>query len=210
MAWYVDPALNVLREQTKRRYPGVTIYTIGDEDHASSVSDHNPDPDGSVDAIDVMLGKAFSAADAQAWVNALVASRDRRLKYIIWDRHIIEAGEWVWKRYYGSNPHTDHPHVSRNDRFLGDLSEWDIESEKRDMKYIEFKVRLPLLEQGTTDDQYPGWNTIGRVQDLRGVAADGVYGPATADSIKKLGDGSTGKTIGEKEYRKIFGLAFPE
>lgn len=210
MGWYLDPALTVLRGQLSARYPGVVIYTIGDEAHSSKVSDHNPDPDGSVDAIDVMLGPKFSRADANNVVRALVKSRDRRIKYIIWDRQIISAGDWVWRKYYGSNPHTDHPHISRNDNHLRDLSLWDITTERRIMQYTTFEASMPLLKQGDSDAEYDGYNMIGRAQELLGLAADGEYGPKTAAAIKALRPKEfSGKVIDEAVYRTLFGLAWP-
>lgn len=45
----------------------------------------------------------------------LVARRDPRVKYIIWNNRIIGPGSkdgWSWSAYTGKNPHTSHMHVS--------------------------------------------------------------------------------------------------
>jgi hypothetical protein len=52
--------------------------------------------------------------DAQALVNALVTSRDPRIKYLIWNRRKVSSSvqPWVWRKYTGQNPHNKHCHVS--------------------------------------------------------------------------------------------------
>ena len=47
---------------------------------------------------------------------SLVASRDTRIKYLIFDRRILSGAAgpsaWTWRPYTGPNPHTHHLHVS--------------------------------------------------------------------------------------------------
>lgn len=54
-------------------------------------------------------------ATGDALVDYLIANADRYgVKYIIWQRHQWQGGQW--SAYTGKNPHTDHVHVSFNDR----------------------------------------------------------------------------------------------
>jgi hypothetical protein len=95
--------------------------TIGDRAHCQRTSDHNPwVRDGSigvVTAIDITNDPA-NGCDANTIAEAIRASRDRRVKYIIWNRRIANssaignAAPWQWRPYRGTNPHTKHVHIS--------------------------------------------------------------------------------------------------
>lgn len=65
------------------------------------------------DAFDLTHDPA--GADCNRLSALLVAKRDPRVKYIIWNRRIIGPGSkggWTWTDYTGSNPHSSHMHVS--------------------------------------------------------------------------------------------------
>lgn len=89
---------------------------IGDADHANRNSDHNPwyGP-GIVTARDYTHDPR-NGMDCQRLADSLVASRDPRIKYIIWNRRILDSRSgnrpWQWVAYRGSNPHTQHLHLS--------------------------------------------------------------------------------------------------
>src|SRR5512145_2802484 len=56
MAWYLAPSLDNLRDEINARWPNRKTDsdgTIGDEDHQSTDSDHNPNSRGSVNAMDI-------------------------------------------------------------------------------------------------------------------------------------------------------------
>jgi len=106
--------INVLAPQRRTASDG----SIGDAAHASRNSDHNPwikDADGLgvVSAIDV-THDLRAGCDAQRLVDALVRSRDPRIKYLIFNRRICSSIKepWTWRPYTGSNPHNKHCHVS--------------------------------------------------------------------------------------------------
>ena len=120
MAWRTAQSLVRLRGQINQAAPNrskASDGTIGDAAHASRNSDHNPwvrDGDiGVVTALDITHDPA-NDCDAERIVQALVQSRDSRIKYIIWNRHIIssQVQPWVWRDYSGQNPHTKHFHLS--------------------------------------------------------------------------------------------------
>ena len=114
--WRVAKSLEVLRYQINAAYPGrnkASDGTIGDAAHSKTKSEHNPDADGVVRALDITHDPA-KGVDCGRIVEALVASRDRRILYVIWNRRICSSKvqPWKWRAYSGSNPHDKHFHVS--------------------------------------------------------------------------------------------------
>jgi hypothetical protein len=98
---------------------------IGDPAHASRHSDHNPEPDGSVDARD------FTHDPAHGVDCSLLADQvkdDPRLEgggYVIWNWQIWNPDiARIWRPYTGTNGHTKHMHVSVSDAGQNDTSPW--------------------------------------------------------------------------------------
>ena len=90
---------------------------IGDTRHAAAKSDHNPDANGWVFAIDVDRDLSSKAKpDLMPYVAdqiRLCARKDKRIKYVIFNGRIASAKSlWRWRRYTGTNPHTKHCHIS--------------------------------------------------------------------------------------------------
>lgn len=114
--------VEALFRQANASYPNrsrVSDGWIGDAAHRSRTSDHNPDGNGIVHAGDVTHDPG-NGLDCHRLARELAASRDPRVKYIIWDRRIWQNG---WKAYKGANPHTKHLHLS----VYGDISrDWNI------------------------------------------------------------------------------------
>jgi hypothetical protein len=134
--WRVAKSLLTLLSAVDAAFPGrskASDGTIGDAAHAGRESDHNPWVKdglvGVVTAIDITHDPA-SGCDASRIVAALVASRDRRIKYIIWNRQIVNStvSPWLWRTYRGPNPHTQHFHlsVSSSKSHFDDESPWTI------------------------------------------------------------------------------------
>lgn len=122
--WRVARALLMLRRQVDAFAPRrrkANDGTIGDAAHATRNSDHNPwVRDGSmgvVTALDITHDPA-GGCDAGKLAEMILASRDRRVKYVIWNRRIANSAAiggsaaWAWRDYRGSNPHNKHIHVS--------------------------------------------------------------------------------------------------
>ncbi len=136
MSWRPAKSLVRLREQINELAPTrskASDGTIGDGAHATRQSDHNPwvmDGDvGVVTAIDI-TDNLQRGCSAQKIVDCLVASRDSRIKYIIWNSQIISASvqSWKWRAYNGKNPHDRHFHLAvKSDKDSYDsIKEWTI------------------------------------------------------------------------------------
>lgn len=105
-----------LREQIDDAYPSRDRKSdgwIGDARHSHRKSDHNPDAQGWVRAIDVDADLGFRD---ESWYLAdqlrVAAKRDRRINYIIHRGRIASRrGLLRWRKYDG-NPHDHHIHVS--------------------------------------------------------------------------------------------------
>jgi hypothetical protein len=66
-------------------------------------------------------------ADMAVISEAIRVSRDRRVSYVIWNRHITGPSHgWRWDPYDGSDPHTNHMHVSVNDVHHDETQDWSI------------------------------------------------------------------------------------
>ena len=111
-----------LREQIDDAFPGrdrTSDGWIGDTRHAARKSDHNPDEQGWVRAIDIdrdLAGKGKKPdlmPDLVDQIRALAKSGDKRISYIIFDGKIASPRKaWCWRPYDGINQHRHHAHIS--------------------------------------------------------------------------------------------------
>lgn len=204
-----NPALAQLDKQLKAEHPGITIGWIADQHHSSN-SEHQPDPDGTVDALDPMLGPHYSWEDAHRDVNALVKSRDKRIWYIIWDGKIIssQVNPWIWRTYTGTDKHTNHFHICTVEQNEDSNVEWHIYTRRNNMiPTIEIGGTKPLLRKGMTDNDMPGGvHHISRMQRLLGITDDGIFGTLTDTALKKYLGSSYKGTVDTDAWRKILGL----
>lgn len=142
MAWTVDKGLDRLLAQINEAAPDrskASDGSIGDADHAARASDHNPEdsseadapgnPDEQVDARDFTHDPAHGA-DMNIVAESIRKSKDRRVKYVIWNRRIYSGNDgpqpWVWRAYAGTNPHDHHMHVSVEDDTHDQTQDWSI------------------------------------------------------------------------------------
>lgn len=179
--------MQVLTRQIQAAHPGVTVYGIGDEAHKLQMSGHNEDDTPGVRAedqdadsipehraIDVMIGPAFSAADADVLVAALVHSElDRKAKgqpprliYINWGmRQWSRSIGWA-SRDNSDDPHTDHVHISGEADADADITNWTLNAPTGDdMGELDYgtwerpqrvggRPAAVLLAEAWTNEQY--------------------------------------------------------
>ena len=111
-----------LREQIDDSFPDrdrTSDGWIGDTRHAARKSDHNPDAQGWVRAIDIdrdLAGKGRKPdvmPDLVDQIRLFAKSGDKRISYIIFDGKIASSKKaWAWRPYDGINKHNHHAHVS--------------------------------------------------------------------------------------------------
>src|SRR3990167_8493968 len=102
-------SLAVLRGQIDAAYPlrnRASDGWIGDAAHTTVKSEHNPNTEGVVTALDITHDPAnrLHGGDLAEWLND-----DSRTWYVIWNRKIWDA---KWLPYNGPNPHDRHVHIS--------------------------------------------------------------------------------------------------
>src|SRR4026207_1337896 len=115
-----------LTNDMKVRWPGMTIYGVGDDDHRLHASDHNEDdtPGSRAEqsdtdsvpehrAIDCMVTAGFTKSEAAAFVYRLVADApsQRRLNYVLWQDSIWSRNSGWNRQPYDGEFHS-HVHVS--------------------------------------------------------------------------------------------------
>lgn len=113
MAWRVARSLDQLLAQLNALAPQrskLSDGAKGDTAHSSRTSDHNPDASGVVRARD-FTHDPRGGLDCHRLAAQLVAARDPRIRYIIWDRRIWTPSKG-WQPYHGPNLHTKHLHLS--------------------------------------------------------------------------------------------------
>ena len=132
MAARISKSLDTLRSQVNALAPGRSKASdgwLGDAKHSMRKSDHNAEPDGTVDAFD-LTHDPKNGVDIQRVCDAIVASRDRRVSYLICNGKIIAGSNgpkpWTKRAYNGPNKHTKHLHISVLDAHQDDTTPWDI------------------------------------------------------------------------------------
>jgi hypothetical protein len=127
-------ALSTLRAQVNALAPNRSKLSdgwIADSAHSMRKSDHNPEPDGTVDAFD-LTHDPKGGVDIQRVCDAIIASKDKRVSYLICNGQITSGNNgpkpWVKRPYTGANKHNHHMHVSVLDKFQDDESKWSIDS----------------------------------------------------------------------------------
>jgi hypothetical protein len=116
-------SIETLLAQVNARWPDRDKSSdgwLGDTSHQTRKSDHNPNSVGVVQAYDFTNDPA-SGLDSEKLAEALLASRDPRIKYVISNKKIAAsyatggAAAWTWRPYSGANAHNKHCHVSVSD-----------------------------------------------------------------------------------------------
>lgn len=139
MSWKLCKAAVQLREQIDDDFPSRSRKSDGavaDSRHiAKGTSDHIPDANGIVRAIDVTADLNDHPEAIYALVEKIrkCAKRgDKRIKYVIFDGRIASPIlNWKWRKYKGSNPHRSHFHCSFTTLGDNDSSWFDLENERK-------------------------------------------------------------------------------
>jgi hypothetical protein len=115
----LSKAAEQLRKEVNLKYPKRDKRSdgwLGDSAHSKRKSDHNPDAQGWVRAIDIDadLNKSNKASwELAEAIKAKAVNGDKRISYIIHQGRIASSRlNWKWRVYLGSNPHVSHLHVS--------------------------------------------------------------------------------------------------
>ena len=210
MAWRVAKSLLVLRDQINALAPNrdkSADGTIGDAAHAATKSEHNPDGNGVVRAMDITNDPA-SGVVSDKIAHALTDSRDPRILYVISNAQIAASYDvngvpaWSWRKYTGKNPHDHHFHVSVvAGPALYDLqSPWRLDGVKFEpVPGAKKEPERPLLHFGSSGDDVKyiqaklldkpgefGWATDAVVREFqrrKGLVVDGKVGKYTRAAI---------------------------
>lgn len=167
------PSLVKLRSEFDLLFPGrsrVSDGWIGDPAHQARDSDHNRDGRGLVHAIDVDVDLG-PGARMQDFVDHILSrcksGTEQRLTYIIHNRRIASASKgWTWRKYSGSNPHTEHAHFSASytPAHEQDVAAWRLEEvpvalTDADKKWLEQAIDRAV--EARVGDVVPRWTAEG-------------------------------------------------
>jgi hypothetical protein len=115
---WLSKAAQQLREQTDDCFPDRKRKSdgwIGDLRHSARKSDHNPNGQGEVCAIDIDAGLSEEQGISLYLADQIrqAAKRDKRISYVIHAGKITGAKSlWRWVKYSGINQHHKHIHIS--------------------------------------------------------------------------------------------------
>jgi hypothetical protein len=118
--WRTAKAIDQLLKQVNAAHPKrskASDGTIGDAEHATRESDHNPwvgaPQDPTVTGVDI-THDPLHGMDVGEMFAAMIKKRDKRIKYLIFNDMILSSTlvPWVWREYEGSNEHRKHGHLS--------------------------------------------------------------------------------------------------
>lgn len=198
MSWRVAKSLESFRNQINALSPNrskASDGTIGDAAHATKNSDHNPwvksGTVGIVTAMDITNDPAHGVL-SQAIADALIASRDDRIKYVISNRKIAAGTDgpspWQWRSYGGSNPHSHHVHLSvKSDASHYDnTSPWNLDGVKvkaSESAKAPADPGLPILALGVKGLHV---ESLQRLLNKAGfkLTVDAIFGPKTDTAVR--------------------------
>lgn len=215
MAWRVARSLDTLLNQFNAACPRrnkASDGSIGNAEHASRDSDHNPwyGP-GIVTARDYTHDPA-NGMDINKITDELVATRDRRIKYVIANGLILDSrpgnSPWKWVKYSGPNSHTHHFHLSvMNNSTCDDASPWNLPM----FHGVVISPPPPTTPNVPTDATFTKklQGFLNRYYRLT-LSVDGIYGPKTTEAVKRFqrayGHGLAIDGIAGPATRKAMGI----
>lgn len=212
-----------LRDQVNQAFPKRDKRTdgwLGDKSHQARPSDHNPDSQGWVHAIDIdedFLGPGKGQKLASEFADQLIklareGKDGGRLKYVVYENRVASGTYankyWVWRS--GNWGHTAHIHVSFT-------SKADKDGSKFDLPILNGK-EPPKPKPPAIDKKYPGLEFLqaGMKNDhikmmqkqlikkgfVIPAGPTSYYGKETIEAVKKF-NRSQGWTSDGKKMSKI-------
>ena len=212
-------SLTTLKSQINARFPyrdKTSDGGIGDSAHATRVSDHNPDANGVYHAYDFDHDPDSNGLDCYILKTALIASRDPRIKYIIFMRRIWYTSSRTEVAYTGINAHDHHLHLSVQPGALGDQPQaWALPflgvtiapapSTSTYCKYGDRNANTLRLQEHMTS-AYRGYNPY---------APSGFYGDQTKagvaefqDRVGITGPDADGSIVGPRTLKELVQRGF--
>jgi len=162
--WFLNPALTGFRDAVNDAYPRRdkgSDGTIGDAAHAATSSDHNPDPDGSVDAWDMDVEVNGRGSTFKADVEHLKAVFEAHESSSYWihnDQIARRADGWRRRPYtdFNSSPsrnrHTQHVHWNTRAAFENSTKPWILEDDVSAQDVWNYRIESPALGGRTAAD----------------------------------------------------------
>lgn len=212
----IAKSLDTLRSQLNKLSPNRSTKSdgwIGDTAHSHRKSDHNVNKADVVQALDITNDPAHGV-NSRALAQALLDSRDKRLKYVISNGQIASGAggpsPWEWRHYDGANKHTLHMHLSVEDSpaLYDDDKKWKLPGFEVGAKQAgrpEDEDHTPLLRMGDKGDY------VRQVQQLlnrrnAGLEEDGDFGEKTDAAVRKFQEASglvDDGVVGDYTWRKL-------
>jgi len=198
MSWQAAPSVRWGLDEATRLWPErnkASDGIIGDAAHAASVSDHNPDSRGIVHAFD-LTHDPKNGVDCSKLFALLLAKKDSRIRYVIWNRQItygpwsdsVRAGKirvWSTHPYTLADPHTNHIHVSigYSAGCENSTASWwtgaTVGTKPPTQTASSTKLGARTLKRGDKGSD------VAYVQRWVGINDDGDFGPATEAAVIK-------------------------
>lgn len=189
--WRVANALVHLRSQINEACPvrdKSSDGSIGDENHASRSSDHNPwvvDSEGRhvVTAIDITHDPK-NGFDSYKFADWLREIRDPRIKYVISNGRIFawDVSAWTWRKYSGTNKHDHHVHISARptQTLYDDIHDWELEGFGfQKVKNAPAVPAVQVLAKGVKGGAVEELQKLLKIEPV-----DGIFGQRTDDAVR--------------------------
>jgi murein L,D-transpeptidase YcbB/YkuD len=198
MSWREAKSLTKLLEQINARWPGrskISDGEMGDTAHQQRKSDHDPNAAGVVTALDI-TNDPNGQPNSRRLAETLVASRDKRIKYLISNGQICSStvAPWVWRPYHGPNGHFHHVHisVSADPRLYDDQRAWNLGDAApgvtrqlklgdrgNDVATLQTALKITVNRFFDADTE----KAVKTFQATHGLREDGLVGPQTRTAL---------------------------
>lgn len=223
-----------LRDQLNKRFPNRDKRSdgwVGDRAHQARKSDHNPDKNGWVHAIDIDENMGSNpgrqGATAKEFADQLIkyareGKDGGRLKYVVYENKIASGTHpnkyWVWRD--GNWGHTQHIHVSFTEKAQEDGSKFDLPIFRNEVapQKPSSKPVNPIPFPGNAFVSYGKKNDYIKQMQKQLIAkgykipagATGNYFEQTERAVQQfyrqeMKTTSDGKKMGPKAWNKLFG-----